>query len=75
MPQKLPVDGFKWKKNMLKFNNDFIKNCDEDSNKGYIFEDDVEYPKNLHDLRSDLPFLPERMKINKCCKLVCSLCG
>ena len=23
--QKLPVDGFKWKKNMLKFNEDFKK--------------------------------------------------
>ena len=23
-----------------------------------------ECPKNLHDLHSDLPFLPERMKIN-----------
>ena len=23
--QKLPVDGFKWKKNMLKFNEDFTK--------------------------------------------------
>ena len=34
---------------------------------------DVEYPKNLHDLHSDLPFLPERMKINKCSKLVCNL--
>ena len=30
---------------------------------------DVEYSKNLHDLHSDLPFLPERMKINKCSKL------
>ena len=34
---------------------------------------DVEYPKNLHDLHSDLPFLPERMKMNKCSKLVCNL--
>ena len=25
MSQKLPVDGFKWKKNILKFNEDFIK--------------------------------------------------
>ena len=33
----------------------------------------VEYPKNLHDLHSDLPFLPERMKIDKCSKLVCNL--
>ena len=29
--------------------------------------------KNLHDLLSDLPFLPERMKIYKCNKLVCNL--
>ena len=65
MSQKLPVDGFKWKKNMLKFNEEFIKNYDEDSDKGYILEVDVEYPKNLHDLHSDLPFLPERMKIKK----------
>ena len=25
MSQKLPVDGFKWKKDMLKFNEEFIK--------------------------------------------------
>ena len=57
---------------MLKFNEDFIKNYDEDSNEGYTFEVDVKYPKNLHDLHSDLPFLPERMKINKCNKFVCN---
>ena len=34
---------------------------------------DIEYPKNLHDLHSDLPFLLERMKIKKCSKLVCNL--
>ena len=55
------------------FNEDFTKNYDENSDKGYIFEIDVEYPKNLHDLHSDLPFLPERMKANKCNKLVCIL--
>ena len=48
MSQKLSVDGFKWKENISKFNEDFIKNYDEDSNKGYILEVDVEYPKNLH---------------------------
>ena len=37
MPQKLAVDCFKWVENMLKFNEDFIKNYDEDSDKGYIF--------------------------------------
>ena len=35
----------------------------------------VEYPKNFHKLHSDLPFLPERMKINKCTKLICNLNG
>ena len=34
---------------------------------------DVEYPKDLHDLHSDLPFLPDKMIINKCNKLVCNL--
>ena len=29
--------------------------------------------KNLHNLHSDLPFLPKRMKINKCSKLVCNV--
>ena len=34
---------------------------------------DVKYPKRLHKLRSDLPFLSERMEVNKCKKLVCNL--
>ena len=65
MSQKLPVDGFKWVKNASKLDEDFIKNYDIDSDKGYVLEVDVEHPKNLHDLHSDLPFLPERMKIDK----------
>ena len=71
--QRLPVSGFKWKKNALKFTEEFIKNYDEDSDKGYILEVDVKYLKKLHDLNSDLPFSPERMKIYKYKKLVCNL--
>ena len=52
---------------------EFIKNYDENNDKGYILEVDVKYPKKLHDLHSDLPFLPKRMKINKCKKLVRNL--
>ena len=33
----------------------------------------VKYPKRLHELHSDLPFLSERMEVNKCKKLVCNL--
>ena len=58
---------------MSKFNEEFIKNYDEDSDKGYILEVDVKYPENLHGFHEDLPFLPERMKIGKCKKLVCNL--
>ena len=71
MFEKLP--GFKWIKNVTEIDEKFIKNYDEDSDKGYIFEVDVKYPRRLHDLHSDLPFLPKSMKIDKCKKLVCNL--
>ena len=32
---------------------------------------DIEYPKNLSNPHKDLPFLPERQKIEKVEKLVC----
>ena len=73
MSQPLPIDGFKWVKIVSKIDEDFIKSYDEDSDKGYIPVVDVEYLKNLHDLHSYLPFLPERMKINKYSTLVCNL--
>ena len=55
--QKLPVNSFKWEKNILKFNDDFIKNYEEDGDKGYVLEADIEYPKDLADFHSRLPFL------------------
>ena len=56
--QKLAVKGFKWAEELSQFNKDFIRNYDEKSNKGYFLEVDAEYPKNLLNLHSDLPFLP-----------------
>ena len=73
MCKKLPVSGFKWADDLPTFTENFIKNYDEEDDTGYLFVVDVEYPKNLHKLLSDLPFLPERMKINNCTRLVCNL--
>ena len=50
-----------------------MKNYDEESDKRYILEANIEYLKNLHGIHSNLSFLPERMKINKCNKHVCNL--
>ena len=72
MSKKLRVNGFKWL-DSNKINEDFIKNYNENNDKGYILEVDVKYPKRLHELHSDLPFLSERMEVNKCKKLVCNL--
>ena len=75
MSKKLPVNGFRWLNSdeINEINEDFIKNYNENDNKGYIFEVDVKYPKRLHKLHRDLPFLSERMEVNKCKKLVCNL--
>ena len=73
MSEKLPVDVFEWIEDITKVDQDFIKNYDEDSDVGYFIKADIEYPKELHNKHSDLPFLLEIMKVNKCKKLVCNL--
>ena len=65
MSQKLPVNGFKLINDVTDIDEEFITNYKEDNDKGYILEVDVKYPRKLHDLHSDLPFLLERMKIDK----------
>ena len=34
---------------------------------------DIQYPKKIRELHNDLPFLPERMKIEKVEKIVANL--
>ena len=72
MLQKLQVNKFEWIKESSQFNEDFTKN-NEESDKGYFLEVDVPNPEKLHELHNDLPFLPERMKIEKVKKLVTNL--
>ena len=73
MPQNFPGNGFKWVEDLSQFNEDFIKKYDENSYIGYFLEVDVEYPKELFNFHKDLPFLPERKKVEKVEKLICSI--
>ena len=72
MSEKLPMNGFKWVSDISEINEKFIKSYDKNSDKGYILEVDVDDPSKLHKLHSDMPFLPERMIIDKTKKLVCN---
>ena len=73
MSQKLPVNNFEWIKDTSQFNKDFIKSYNEESREGYFFEVDIEYLEKLYELQKDLPFLPEKMTIEKVKKLVANL--
>ena len=74
MSQKLPVKGFKWvkQKKLSKFNEDFIKNMMKRVI-GDIFGVDIDYPKELFNNHKNLPFLPERKKVEKVENLICSI--
>ena len=63
--QKLPVNNFEWIDDTSQFSDDFIKNYNEESDEGYFFKVDVEYPEKLHKLHHDLLSLSERMKIEE----------
>ena len=73
MPQELPANKFEQFEDTSQFNEDFIKNYNKESDEGYFLEVDVQYSETLHELHNDLPFLPERIKIEKVEKLVTNL--
>ena len=60
-------------KNTSQFHEDFIKNYNEESDKEYFLEVDIQYLEKLHELHNDLRFLPESMEIEKVKKLVLNL--
>ena len=60
-------------KKISKLYENVIKNYDEDSDKGYIFEVDVKYCKRFLNFHNNLPFLAKRMKIKKLNKLACNV--
>ena len=66
----LPTGGFKWVDNVSPKE---IGRLAKHGSKGYLLEVDVKYPKELYDMHNDLPFICEKMKINKVEKLVPNL--
>ena len=73
MSEKLLVKNFKWVTDISKFDENFIKSYNEESDTGCFLEFDAQYPEKLHDHYNDLSFLPERMNIEKVEKLVVDL--
>ena len=70
MTQKLPTHGFKWiDVNISKVIQLLEK---KDTNQGFIFEVDLDYPNTLWDTHNDYPLAPEKIKIDKIDKLICS---
>ena len=60
MSPYLPYGGFKWLKNVDKFDvNSVSKKCPI----GYILEVDLEYPNELHKLYNDYPLASEKLAI------------
>ncbi|XP_015781366.1 uncharacterized protein LOC107359396 [Tetranychus urticae] len=57
MSFRLPYKDFKWLSRKEINELDILK-LDKDSEIGYIFNVDLEYPKELHDLHNDYPFIP-----------------
>ena len=63
--QNLLIIGFKWVGNTSNLNKDFLWICNEDSDEGYFLEVDVQYLEMLHECHNDLPFLLQKIKIEK----------
>ena len=56
IPQALPVNKFEWTKDTSQFNEDFIKNYNEESDQRHFLEVDVQYPEKLHELDHEIFF-------------------
>ena len=69
MSQPLLTGDFEW----VNIDPNEIDKLAARTDKGYILEADVHYPRELHDSHNELPFMCERMKINGVEKLVPNL--
>lgn len=61
MMQYLPHNNYQWANN--DFSAETILRIPDDAGVGYIFEVDLDYPANLHDLHNDYPFCAENRTV------------
>ena len=71
--QKLLVNNLEWIEDNSQFNEGLIKSYNAESDEVYFLEVDVQYLEKLHELHTDLPFLPKRTKIENVKMLVANL--
>ena len=64
MSQYLPINSFKWVKNIDEIEEKLMK-INSNSSTGYILEVDLEYPKELHDIHNDYQLEPQKINIKK----------
>ena len=70
MSQPLPTHGFEWMENLTKEKVMEILEK-ENSEKGYLFEVDLAYPRELWKSHDDYPLAPEKKKVKNVEKLLC----
>ena len=73
MSEKLPVNNFELIKGTFQFDEDFIKNYNEESDKGCFLEEKLQCVEKWHEFHNGVPSLSETMKIGKVEKLVTDL--
>ena len=64
MKQPLPFGGFEWEHNLEQFTEEKIKGLADCSEFGYMFEVDLDYPRELHRAHSEYPLAAEHMLID-----------
>ena len=71
MLQPLPTGRFRW----VSIEPNKVGKLAARTDKGYLLEVDVRYPRDLHNSHNDLPLMCERLKIGGIEKLVPNLCN
>ena len=61
MSEYLPYEGFKWLKNVDKFD---VMSINEKSLIGYLLEVHLKYPDELHELQNDYPLAPKKLAVS-----------